>query len=335
MLSRRDVLKGAGIAGVSALARPLATAFGSAAQPKTPISFNVPPGACDCHACIIGDPRQFPFVASRGYTPESTSITEMRSVHRSIHTQRVVIVQPSFYGTDNSCTLDAIRQLGRSARGVAVIADNTSNAELDQMHSGGIRGIVSSGPAGESDPAAVRQRFKTAVDRVKGRDWHVQFHGKLPGIDTIKDQIATSPVPIVLFDHFGGAQPGLGLSQPGFNTLLSLVQSGKVYVDVSAPYRISKQPPDYTDVAPIAKALIAANPERIIWGTGWPHPAQIPGRAVTEITPLYQIDDGHNLNLLATWTSDAAQLKLILVDNPARLYGFSASTLSLFFEKPS
>jgi predicted TIM-barrel fold metal-dependent hydrolase len=93
-------------------------------------------------------------------------------------------------------------------------------------------------------------------------------------------------------------------------------------VDVSAPYRISKQAPDYPDVAPIARAIIAANPERITWGTGWPHPAQIPGRGVTEITPLYQIDDGRNLNLLAAWTSSAAQLKLALVDNPARLYGF-------------
>jgi predicted TIM-barrel fold metal-dependent hydrolase len=133
--------------------------------------------------------------------------------------------------------------------------------------------------------------------------------------------VMESPVP-VLFDHFGGAQPSLGLNQPGFDTLLKLVHSGKAYVDISAPYRISKQAPDYPDVVPIAKAVIAANPERVTWGTGWPHPAQEPGRSFTDITPLYHINDGRNLNLLATWTSGAAQLKLALVENPAKLYGF-------------
>ena len=130
-----------------------------------------------------------------------------------------------------------------------------------------------------------------------------------------------SPVPVI-FDHFGGAQPERGLSQPGFDTLLKLVRGGKAYVDVSAPYRISKQSPDYPDVVPLAKAIIAANPERITWGTGWTHPERAPGHALTEISPLYQIDDGRNLNLLATWTSGPAQLKLALVENPARLYGF-------------
>jgi predicted TIM-barrel fold metal-dependent hydrolase len=103
---------------------------------------------------------------------------------------------------------------------------------------------------------------------------------------------------------------------------VSLVRSGKVYVKISAPYRSSTQGPDYPDVAPLAKALVAANHERILWGSDWPHPAQIPGRPVTEITPLYQIDDGRVLNQLPVWVPSAAQRKTILVENPARLFGY-------------
>lgn len=322
MLSRRDILIGTGMAGVAALARPIADAFATAAQPRTPVNFTVPDGTCDSHTCIVADPAQFPFAASRGYTPESASLDEMRAMHRALNIKRVVIVQPSFYGTDNSCTLDVIKRLGSNTRGVALIDDNISNEELDRLHRGGICGIIfDAGAARSQHPEDVRQRFKTAVNRCQGRGWHIEFHGKLPDIEALQNELIASPVPVI-FDHFGGAQPSLGLDQSGFNALLKLVQSGKTYVDVSAPYRVSKQAPDYPDVVPIAKAIIAANPERVTWGTGWPHPTNIPGRAMTEPTPLLQIDDAHNLNLLATWTSGPAELKLALVENPARLYGF-------------
>jgi predicted TIM-barrel fold metal-dependent hydrolase len=270
---------------------------------------------------VIGDAARFPFAASRGYTPEGASLAEMRRMHRALHISRVVIVQPSFYGTDNSCTLDAVKQLGARARGVVSIGDETSNAALDEMQRGGVCGIICAGGSGKLDAEAVRSRFAAALPRVQGRKWHIEFHGRLAEIAAIREQVMASPVP-VLFDHFGGAEPALGLDQPGFETLLSLVRGGKAYVDVSAPYRISKQAPDYPDVVPIARAIIGANPERVTWGTGWPHPAQEPGRGVAEITPLYQVDDGRNLNLLAAWTSGSAELKLALVDNPARLYGF-------------
>jgi predicted TIM-barrel fold metal-dependent hydrolase len=321
MLSRRDILVGTGIAGIAALARPIANAFATAAQPRTPVTFPVPEGACDSHTCIVADPAKFPFAPTRGYTPESASLDEMRAMHRALHIQRVVIVQPSFYGADNSCTLDIIKQLGPQTRGVAIVDENVSDEELDRLHRGGICGIVCDGAGTRSRPEDVRQRLKTAIERCQGRGWHIEFHGKLPDVENIQDQLMASPVPVI-FDHFGGAQPALGLDQPGFDTLLKLVHNGKAYVDVSAPYRVSKQAPDYPDVVPFAKAIIAANPQRITWGTGWPHPTQMPGRSMTEPTPLMQIDDAHNLNLLATWTSGADQLKLALVDNPARLYGF-------------
>ena len=132
-----------------------------------------------------------------------------------------------------------------------------------------------------------------------------------------------SPIPVV-FDHFAGAEAALGVQQSGFDVLLGLVQSGKAYVKISGSYRSSSARPDYADVAPLAKALIAANPQRILWGTDWPHPdsSTVPGRKATDIAPLLQIDDGRLLNQLPVWAPDARLRKTILVDNPARLYGY-------------
>ena len=131
-----------------------------------------------------------------------------------------------------------------------------------------------------------------------------------------------APMPIV-FDHFGGAQGALGVEQPGFATLVNLVKSGKAYVKISAPYRSSTMLPDYADMVPLAKALIGANPQRIVWGSDWPHPAPAPpGAKYTDIAPLWQVDDGRIFNQLPVWAPDAAVRKLILVDNPAKLYGY-------------
>jgi predicted TIM-barrel fold metal-dependent hydrolase len=130
-------------------------------------------------------------------------------------------------------------------------------------------------------------------------------------------------VPVV-FDHFGGAQATLGLEQPGFSDLLQLVKSGKAYVKISGAYRASQKAPDYIDAAPLARALIAANPERILWGTDWPHPnsAPMPGVGPMDVRPFTDIDDARLLNQLPGWAPEASLRKTILVDNPARLYGF-------------
>ena len=125
----------------------------------------------------------------------------------------------------------------------------------------------------------------------------------------------------VVFDHFGGARAALGVAQPGFETLLKLLRSGKAYVKISGAYRSSTLAPDYPDVAPLAKALIAENPRRVLWGTDWPHPSQVPGRRI-EVSPLLQIDDGRLFNQLAVWAPDAALRTTILVENPTKLYGF-------------
>ena len=300
-------------------------AFSKAAQPSTPVNFDVPAGACDCHTHIHGDPAKFPFFAGRVYTPEPASPEEMSALHKALHIERVVIVTPSVYGPDNSSTLFGMTARGPTARGVAVIDDKTSEGDLDAMQKAGFRGIrLNLATGGVNDPNVGRQRFSAAIERMKARGWHVQLFTSLAMISAIKDLVAAAPVPVV-FDHFGGAEAALGTGQPGFDDLLALVKSGKAYVKISGAYRASKVAPDYADAAPLAQALIAANAERIVWGTDWPHPDSVTpqGKKVTDVTPLYQIDDGRLLNQLPVWAPDAAVRKAILVDNPARLYGFT------------
>jgi predicted TIM-barrel fold metal-dependent hydrolase len=299
-------------------------AHARAAQPATPVDFDVPALACDCHTHIHGDVEKFPFFAGRVYTPEPASPEEMAALHKALHIERVVIVTPSVYGTDNSSTLFGMKARGATARGVAVIDDKTTEAQLDAMQADGFRGSrINLATGGVSDPNVGRARFTAAVERMKARGWHVQLYTTLPMISAIKELVLASPVPAV-FDHFGGLEASLGLEQPGFSDLVALVKSGKAYVKISGAYRSSNLAPDYQDMVPYARALIAANPDRIVWGTDWPHPDSSPveGRKPTDIAPFYQIEDGRLLNQLPVWAPDAEVRKKILVDNPARLYGF-------------
>lgn len=323
MITRRRLLFASIAAGACAMLRPK-FAMAKASQPSTPVDFEVPPGACDCHTHIFGDPGPYPWFPGRTYTPESASVAEMRALHKALHMDRVVIVNPSVYGPDNSCTLDAVKQLGPRARAVAVIDEKTSAAQLDEMAYRGVRGIrLNFENFGQTNPDAARQAFDMAVARVAARKWHIQIYTRLAVIEGLHEQIMAAPVPVVL-DHFGGAKASLGAGQPGFDTMLDLVRSGKAYVKISGAYRSSDQPPDYPDVAPLAKALIAANSDRIVWGSDWPHPAggALPGHSASDIAPLLPIDDGRLLNQLPVWAPVANVRKKILVDNPARLYGY-------------
>src|SRR3954451_6717108 len=165
MLTRRSILLASIAAGVI---MPNRTAFAKAAQPSTPVNFDVPAGACDCHTHIHGDPEKFPFFAGRVYTPELASPEEMTALHKALHIERVVIVTPSVYGTDNSATLFGMKARGATARGVAVIDDKTSESDLDAMGQAGIRGIrLNLATGGVNDPVVARQRFQTAADRMK------------------------------------------------------------------------------------------------------------------------------------------------------------------------
>lgn len=286
------------------------------------MNFDVPAGACDCHTHIHGDPETFPYFSGRIYTPETALPGEMSALHKALRMQRVVIVTPSVYGTGNSATLYGMKARGADARGVAVIDDKTPESTLDAMDRAGVRGIrLNLATGGANHPSAGRGRFEAAIARVQKRKWHVQMYTNLAVISSIKDLVAASPVPVV-FDHFGGAQAALGTGQPGFADLLELVRSGRAYVKISGAYRASRLSPDFPDAAPLAKALIAANSDRIVWGTDWPHPNSSSGNPATQVTPLLQIDDGRLLNQLPVWAPDAAIRRKILVDNPARLYGF-------------
>jgi predicted TIM-barrel fold metal-dependent hydrolase len=321
VLTRREVLVNAVIAG-TAIGRRLASA--QPAQPTTPVNFSVPAGACDCHTHIHGDPAAFPLFPGRVYTPEIALPEDMAALHNALRLQRVVIVTPSIYGTDNSATLYGMKARGADARGVAVIDDKTPEHELDAMGRAGVCGVrLNLATSGISDPMVGRQRFIAAVTRVTRRNWHIQINTSLTMIAAIRDLVATSPVPVV-FDHFGGARAELGLEQRGFADLVELVQSGKAYIKISAAYRVSSAAPDYPDVVPLAKALIAANAERVLWGTDWPHPNPVPppGGKPTDVTPLLQIDDGRVMNLLPVWAPGAGTRRKILVENPMRLYRF-------------
>src|SRR3954469_13734731 len=193
MLSRREVLALAPLAASSLALRSMTSVPAGPSQPSTRVAFDVPDGACDCHTHVFGDPRQFAFAAGRTYTPEPASVDQMRALHRALHTTRVVIVQPSVYGTDNACTLDALRQLGPAARGIAVVDDKTSPAVLDEMDAAGIRGLrINMATAGQTDPGLARQRFTSAVQRIASRKWHIQMYATLPVIAAIHADVASS-----------------------------------------------------------------------------------------------------------------------------------------------
>ena len=315
MVTRRDILRGAAAAGGLSYMR---IGFTKASQPATKVSFDVPAGACDCHTHIHGDPKVYPWYEGRVYTPEMAVPDEMTALHKALRIQRVVIVTPSVYGTDNSATLWGMKARGATARGVAVIDGKTPESELDSMGKQGVCGIrLNLATGGTNDPSEGRKRLSAALERMKSRNWHVQLNTSLVMITAMKDLIAASPVPVV-FDHFGGARPEDGVQQRGFSDMVELVRSGKAYVKIS----VNGGPrDDYSGFQPLAKALIAANVDRILWGTNWPHPNS-GGGSKDRVTPLWQVDDGLVLNQLPLWAPDAATRKKILADNPAKLYGF-------------
>jgi predicted TIM-barrel fold metal-dependent hydrolase len=286
-------------------------------------AFAVPPGACDCHVHVFGPAARFPYAAGRGYTPGDASIESLLALQAALGLERVVVVQASPYGTDNACTVDALRRLGARARGVAVIDAATTGAALADMHEAGVRGVrVNLESAGQHDPDAARGLLVAAAARAAPLGWHVQTYTSLDVIVALKDTILALPVPLVI-DHFGRAPAAAGVDHPGFRVLLSLVDSGRVWVKLSAPHRVSTAP-DCADAAALARALMRANPERMVWGSDWPHPGGTPGasRRPEVIEPFHPIDDGRALNRLAEWTASAAELEAILVHNPARLYDF-------------
>ncbi|MGE0314778.1 MAG: amidohydrolase [Lautropia sp.] len=287
---------------------------------KPPTRYRPPPGACDCHVHVFGDPSRFPFASDRRYTPGIASVASLDALHASLGIARTVIVQPSPYGTDNACTLDAVERMHGRARAVAVVDPDIADDALDEMHRRGVRGVrLNLETAGVRDPAAAGRALRTIASRVHPWHWHVQVFADIAVVAALETDIRSLPTPLVV-DHFGKTDAALGPDHPPFRTLLGLVADGFAYVKLSAPHRVSSAP-DAEGAGALAKALLAANDERLIWGTDWPHPggARVDAAA---IEAFEDIDDARAIERLSHWIADDRRLHRILVENPARLYDF-------------
>ena len=271
-----------------------------------PPELRVPEGACDCHIHIYED--RFPVVPQAVFKPPHAPLADYLAVRKALGLSRVVVVQPNGYGYDNTCTLEAMAALGNTARGVAIVPPDTPDAELERLTRAGVRGIryflLPGGILGWDS-------LETMAARVRNFGWHVQLQLDGRELPRYEEALARLPVPLVI-DHNGKFLDPVQTSHPGFQSLVRLLRAGNTWVKLSAPYETSKAgPPHYADVGVLARALVAANPERCVWATNWPHPAQNPR---PESAPL--------LDLLLEWADDDATRSRILVDNPARLYGF-------------
>ncbi|MEM9199900.1 MAG: amidohydrolase family protein, partial [Pseudomonadota bacterium] len=244
---------------------PCLAPLAQASPPKSPL----PRGACDCHAHVILPQVDHPFVANRSYTPPPAPLAAYKAMHERLGIERAVIVQPSVYGTDNRVTLAAIAGYGPECRGIAVVDADVGDTDLRALDAGGIRGLrintLFAGGIGLDDLEAL------AV-RIAELGWHFQLLIDGPTLAELEPRLARLPVPVVI-DHMGHVQTADGLNQPGFRALLRLVERHGAWVKLSGNYRMSQDAPDFADVIPFAQALIAAGPDRMVWGTDWPHPA--------------------------------------------------------------
>lgn len=271
-------------------------------------SFRLLPGACDTHAHVISaDHIRYPFVADRSYTPAPAPEQAYLQMLHAMGMQRGVLVQPSIYGTDNRYMLEVLERHQACLRGVAVVDDQVSDAVLEHMHHCGVRGV------------RINVLFRGGVDldlmerlaaRVAEFGWHVQFLIDVRHLETLQARMARLPCPVVI-DHLGHFPARLGVREPGFALLRRNVAERGWWVKLSGIYRLSDAPPDYADADALAQALIEAAPERMVWGSDWPHVA-------LQSTP----DTGALLNRLPLWAPCEHQRKQILVDNPAALYDF-------------
>ncbi len=311
-LDRREF---AGLATASAAA--LLTRGTFAASPLA----DMPAGAIDVHNHIVGPMAKYPMAATRTYTPPEASVAQLRALRTQLGVARNVIVQPSFYGFDNTQLVDALADLGTSARGIAVVPQAVSDAELQRLAKAAVTGVrLNLATAGVTDPSVAINAINAFAPRFVPLGWHIQINTGLPVVQAIAPTVAHLQVPVV-FDHMANLEAEKGINQPGFGAFVELVKSPNVHVKLSAPYNLSKRA-DWADVVPFAKALIAAAPNRMLWGTNWPHPGNARGD-IREITPYQVVDNPKLLTAFAQWCPDPAMRKMILVDTPQRLYRFA------------
>ncbi|SFI48266.1 Predicted metal-dependent hydrolase, TIM-barrel fold [Bosea sp. OK403] len=283
----------------------------------------LPQGSCDCHVHLFGPAGRYPFSPDRVYTPGDAGEDELRALHARLGISRVVLVQPSPYGTDNRRMLAGLERLGSAAKGVAVIGLGTPPDELDRLHAQGVRGVrVNIATHGMDDPEEAWRLIQGQAQQVARLGWHVQILARLNVIEVLAARLMELATRVVI-DHFGLPDLALGPEQPGFSGVLRLAGSGKATIKISAIQRLAGRG-HLARAIPFIRALSAENPEALVWGSDWPHTGggRGVGRAATDIEPFEAMDDAEALSCLTEAISDPAQRHAILVDNPAVLYGF-------------
>jgi predicted TIM-barrel fold metal-dependent hydrolase len=275
-------------------------------------SFVAPPLACDAHCHVFGPAARFPFAAKRTYTPPDAPFEDLQRLQRVLGLERAVIVQATCHGTDNSATLDAIARSQGRYRGVAIVDESFTDADFAAMHQGGIRGVRFSF-ARHIGNAPDFSLVRRVAERVKPLGWHLVLYLEAQDVVENADVIGGFGMPVVI-DHMGRIKTGDGLGQKPFRLLLDFVRRGDFWIKICGAERISTAGPPYTDAVPFARAFIEAAPDRVLWGTDWPHPN------IEGLMP----NDGDLMSLLALSAPDETTRNRILVDNPARLYGFDA-----------
>ncbi len=268
-----------------------------------------PEGATDCHAHVFGPQQRFPYLPRAAYIPPDAVTTDYVAMLKNNGCDRGVLVQPSVYGTDNRCMVDALRSGLHALRGIAVVDAGISDRELEDLHAAGVRGVRIN-LASETEGLTLADGVRLAP-RLKALGWHLQFYLDMAKMPEAESLLGALQIDIVI-DHFARCPAADGTGSPAFQALQRLVRRDNCWAKIMGPYFVSKNEPLYPDVTPLARALVAAAPDRIVWGTDWPHPG---ARALMPEDPMLA-------DLLAQWVPDETQRRKVLVDNPARLYGF-------------
>lgn len=289
-----------------------------------PPAVPLPHQTCDCHVHVF-DPAKFPYVKERTYTPGTAAVEDLLAFEGKLGVDRVVLVQPSGYGADNRCLVDALTQLGPTrARGVAVIdLEHTTKEDIGALHESGVRSIrLNLEVKGELSVERSRATLRSALQLVAATRWSIQIYADLALIEGLASEIRTAKTPVVL-DHFAGLKADKGMDQVGWSAVLALLKEGHVYVKLSAPYRASKLA-DYIDLAPFARAFAETAPGRLVWASDWPHTGSAINRSgdLSVVEPFRAINGGEVLDRLRAWVPDKAIQHQILVTNPAELYSF-------------
>jgi predicted TIM-barrel fold metal-dependent hydrolase len=268
-----------------------------------------PPGACDCHAHVYGPAEQYKLRGAPRYAPPPRYFEHYRATLNGLGISRAVVVQPTVYET-NAVTEDALIAAGGAWRGVAKFSDPSLITDVERMHSIGFRGVRLHGVSNTADLAHLEE----VARRIAPFGWHIQLHMESRFLPDLESRIAQLPVPVV-HDHFARLQPELGSDTPPMHALLRLLERGRSWLKLSGSNYLSKLPWPHLDLMPIAMKLAAVRPDRMLWGTDWPHPSH----------PDPKPDDTEFLALLALWVTDRERRNRILVDNPEVLYGFPAA----------